>query len=98
MRIMNDLTINLFSLAAGAMFGTLYFQGLWLTLEKLPNTSQPELLTMGSFLGRTALCILGFYLVITMVNLEGLILSIIGFTASKFTIVHLRSGGVKSWK
>ena len=95
---MNDIAVNMFSLAAGAVFGIFQFQGLWLTLKELPNTGQPVLLTMGSFLGRTALCILGFYLVITMVNLEGLILSIIGFTASKFTIVHLRSGGVKSWK
>jgi len=93
---MNDLIVNLFSLATGALFGIFYFQGLWLTLKELPNTGQPVLLTMGSFLGRTALCILGFYLVITMVNLEGLILSIIGFTASKFTIVHLRTGGIKS--
>lgn len=88
----------MFSLAAGAMLGIFYFHGLWLTLKKLPNTCQPVLLTMGSFLGRTALCVLGFYLVITMVNLEGLMISIIGFTATKFTIVHLRSGGIKSWK
>ena len=95
---MNDLTVNMFSLAAGALFGIFYFHGLWLTLKKLPNTCQPVLLTMGSFLGRTALCVLGFYLVVTMVNLEGLMISIIGFTASKFTIVHLRTGGIKSWK
>jgi F1F0 ATPase subunit 2 len=90
---MNDLTINLFSLVAGAMFGIFYFHGLWLTLKKLPNTCHPVLLTMGSFLGRTALCVMGFYLIVTMVNLEGLMISIIGFTASKFTIVHLRQGG-----
>jgi F1F0 ATPase subunit 2 len=52
---MNDLTVNMFSLAAGALFGIFYFHGLWLTLKKLPNTCQPVLLTMGSFLGRTAL-------------------------------------------
>ncbi len=92
---MNDLALNMFSLAAGALFGIFYFHGLWLTLRKLPNTCQPVLLTMGSFLGRTALCFLGFYLVVTMVNLEGLLISIIGFTASKITIVHLRSGWIK---
>jgi F1F0 ATPase subunit 2 len=95
---MNDLTINLFSLATGAMFGIFYFHALWLTLKKLPYTCQPVLLTMGSFLGRTALCVMGFYLVVTMVNLEGLMISISGFAASKFTIVYLRSGGIKSWK
>jgi len=95
---MNDLAVNMFSLTAGAMFGIFYFHGLWLTLKKLPNTCQPVLLTMGSFLGRTALCVMGFYLVVTMVNLEGLMISIIGFTTSKFTIVHLRTGGIKSWK
>jgi F1F0 ATPase subunit 2 len=95
---MNDLIINMFCLAAGALFGIFYIHGLWLTLKKLPNTCQPVLLTMGSFLGRTALCVMGFYLVVRMVNLEGLMISIIGFTASKFTIIHLRSGGIKSWK
>jgi F1F0 ATPase subunit 2 len=95
---MNDFIINMFCLAAGALFAIFYFQGLWLTLKKLPNTSLPMLLTMGSFLGRTALSVMGFYLVVTMVNLEGLIISIIGFAATKFTIIHLRSGGIKSWK
>ncbi len=95
---MNDLAVNMFSLAAGALFGIFYFHGLWLTLRKLPFTGQPVLLIMGSFLGRTALCVLGFYLVVKMVNLEGLIISIIGFTASKFAIVHLRSGGLRWWK
>lgn len=96
--MMNDLALNMFSLAAGAMFGIFYFHGLWLTLRKLPNTCQPVLLTMGSFLGRTALCVLGFYLIVTMINLEGLIISIIGFTASKLTIVQLKTGGIRSWK
>lgn len=95
---MNDLPVNILSLSVGALLGIMYFQGLWLTLKKLPNTCQPVLLTMGSFLGRTVLCVLGFYLVVTMVNLEGLMISIIGFTASKFTIIHLRTGGIKSWK
>jgi F1F0 ATPase subunit 2 len=92
---MNDLSVNMFSLAAGALFGIFYFHGLWLTLRKLPFTGQPMLLTIGSFLGRTALCVIGFYLVVTMVNLEGLMISIIGFMASKITIVHLRSGWIK---
>jgi len=95
---MNDLIINMFCLAAGALFGIFYFHGFWLTLKRLPNTCQPVLLIMGSFLVRTALCVMGFYLVVRIVNLEGLMISIIGFTASKFTIIHLRSGGIKSWK
>ena len=95
---MNDLPANIFSLATGALLGILYFQGLWLTLKKLPNTCHPALLTMGSLLGRMALCVLGFYFIIKMVNLEGLMISIIGFTVSKFTIIHLRTGGIKSWK
>jgi len=95
---MNDIIINIFCLAAGALFGIFYFHGLWLTLKSLPVTGQPVLLMMGSFLGRTALCVLGFYLVVTMVNLEGLMISIIGFIATKFTIIYLRSGGIKPWK
>jgi F1F0 ATPase subunit 2 len=49
--------------AAGVGLGLFYFGGLWLTVRRLPDSSRPALLFVGSFAGRTALTLLGFYLV-----------------------------------
>jgi F1F0 ATPase subunit 2 len=48
---------------AGVGLGLFYFGGLWLTVRRLPNSPGPALLFMGSFVGRTALTVLGFYFV-----------------------------------
>lgn len=49
--------------AAGVGLGLLYFGGLWLTVRRLPDSRRPALLFGASFAGRTALTVLGFYLV-----------------------------------
>ncbi len=74
-------------LAAGIALGLFYFGGLWLTLKRLPFTRQPVLLTMGSFFGRTGVCLWGFYLVIRAWYLEGLLLSLAGFISMKLVLV-----------
>jgi F1F0 ATPase subunit 2 len=51
------------ALLAGIGLGLLYFGGLWLTVNQLPLTRNPILLTLGSFLGRLSLTGAGFYLV-----------------------------------
>ena len=48
---------------AGIGLGLLYFGGLWLTVWRLPTTSWPALLAIGSFWLRAGVCLLGFYLV-----------------------------------
>jgi F1F0 ATPase subunit 2 len=49
--------------AAGAVLGLFYFGGLWLTLRGLPTSRSPILLTLGSFVGRTGIVVVGFYIV-----------------------------------
>ena len=75
------------SLAFGAFLGLFYFCGLWLTLRRLPGSKQPALLTLGSFLGRTVVCILGFYLILGS-GLEALILSLVGFILAKVILIN----------
>ena len=53
----------LLALVAGFGLGLFYYGGLWLTLKKLPKSSHPVLLHMGSFFGRTVVILAGFYLV-----------------------------------
>ncbi|NIO10485.1 MAG: ATP synthase subunit I [Deltaproteobacteria bacterium] len=46
---------------AGIGIGVFYFGGLWVTVRRLPTTRHPALWTLGSFMGRTGMSLLGFY-------------------------------------
>lgn len=73
----------------GAILGFLYFYGLWLTLRHLPASRQPALLSLGSFLGRSTVCILGFCLILIYGGgLFALISSIVGFIIAKIILIH----------
>ncbi len=104
---MNDYFILIISLASGIGLGIFFFGGLWLTLKQLSSTRQPVLLTLGSFIGRNAICLLAFYLIVRTGHLEGLMLSLAGFILMKFVLVLSLSPskkskvfykGVKWWK
>ncbi|OIQ76271.1 N-ATPase, AtpR subunit [mine drainage metagenome] len=49
--------------AAGAVLGALFFGGLWLTVHRLLLTGRPALWVLGSFLLRSGVALIGFYLV-----------------------------------
>lgn len=83
---MNEILTLTLSLISGILLGSFYFGGLWLTLKRLPNSKQPAVLTMGSFLGRSAVCLFGFYL-ISGSGLEVLFLSLAGFVLSKLALI-----------
>jgi len=48
---------------AGMGLGLFYFGGLWLTVQRLPACRRPGSLVLASFLARTAVILVGFYLV-----------------------------------
>ncbi len=75
------------SLSLGAILGLFYFCGLWFTLRRLHDSKQPALLTFGSFLGRTVVCVLGFYLILGS-GIEALILSVVGFILAKIILIN----------
>lgn len=60
--IVDDLMTGLSALALGAALGLVFFGGLWLTLQRLPRSSNPFLLTMGSLAVRTAVVLAGFWI------------------------------------
>ena len=45
----------------GALLGVLFFGGLWITLQKLPMSKRPYLLTLSSVLIRTAAVLVGIW-------------------------------------
>jgi F1F0 ATPase subunit 2 len=63
---------------AGTGLGCFYFGGLWLTVRFLPQSRRPVLISLGSFFGRTALAVLGFYLVMAG-HWERLMVALLGF-------------------
>ena len=58
---MSELTGVLASVFAGLMLGVFFFGGLWWTVRKTLSSPQAGLWFSGSFLGRTAGTLLGFY-------------------------------------
>jgi F1F0 ATPase subunit 2 len=74
------------ALAAGLALGLFFFGGLWLTVQRLPTTQWPVLLTLGSLLARTAVTLAGFYLVMAG-RWERLLACLVGFTLMRFFLV-----------
>lgn len=83
---MSELTHLFLPFVVGVVLGLFYFGGLWLTTSRLPTTRWPVLLTLGSFLGRTAVTILAFYF--TMAGRwERLLACFVGFVIMQFLVL-----------
>lgn len=83
---MNEYILHIFSFTFGIGLGIFFFGGLWLTMNRLHHSKKPELLTLGSFLFRSAVCVFGFYLVVET-GLEGMAFSLAGFILTKIVLV-----------
>ncbi|MBN1235089.1 MAG: ATP synthase subunit I [Methanotrichaceae archaeon] len=92
---MNSAFMLALSFFMGALLGVFYFGGLWLTIKRLPHSSQPTLLSLASFSARSLVCILGFYLIIGS-GIEALLLSLAGFVLTKMALIHKLSLGCKN--
>ncbi|MFA5801334.1 MAG: ATP synthase subunit I [Thermoleophilia bacterium] len=73
---------------AGLALGILYFGGLWLTLRRLAASRQAAFLTLGSYLGRLALCLAGFILIARAAGLQGILICTAAFIAARMILVH----------
>ncbi len=94
--MMNDILQLVLALAAGAALGAVFFGGLWLTLQQLPTTRRPVLLAMGSLIGRTAIILVGFYLVMDG-NWQRLLACALGFILMRQLLIRwLQPGGTRS--
>jgi F1F0 ATPase subunit 2 len=60
---LNEWLLLVPSLICGLALGAFYFGGLWLTVQRLPESRQPALLALGSLAGRLGVTLLGVYLV-----------------------------------
>jgi F1F0 ATPase subunit 2 len=86
------MSVNLSGIPAALVMGTglglFYFGGLWLTVKRLSQSSQPALLSLASFFVRTAVVVPGFYYVMEG-RLARLLAAMTGFLIIRFFLVRL---------
>lgn len=73
--------------AAGIGLSILFFGGLWLTVQRIPTAAWPGLLALGSFWGRSVLCIAGFYLVMDG-HWTRLVACFLGFLLARLVLIR----------
>ena len=73
--------------AAGVMLGAFYFIALWRTVKRLPDTSHPVRLMLGSFALRMAVALAGFYFVMGG-HWERLAMALMGFIFMKVILTR----------
>ena len=77
----------LLAFLAGAVLGSFFFGSLWLTVRQLPTTAWPVRLIIGSYFGRMAIALLGFYMIIQG-DWQRAIAGLLGFIAIRFMFVR----------
>jgi F1F0 ATPase subunit 2 len=83
----------LWGFVAGLASGTVYFGGLWLTVVRLPRNRRPYRLLLASFIGRLAVVLAGFYLLLG----EGtgmLVMAMVGLLVARQLWLRSKGGGV----
>ncbi len=83
---MNELLSLLLALAAGAATGLVFFGGLWLTTRKVLHSRRPALLSLASFLGRSAAAVAVFYLVARSADWKAVVAAAAGFLAARMLL------------
>ena len=82
----------------GAALGLFYYGGLWVTVNRLSGTGWPGLLTLASFLLRTAVMALGFLWLMQGSALR-LVVMLLGFITVRLVLVRYLSGDdTLGWK
>ena len=85
--MMEQIVPLFLALAAGAGLGLFHFGGLWWTLERLPQAKRPGLWMLASFLARTALTLVGAY-VVMQGHWERLLFCVTGILLVRLAVVR----------
>lgn len=84
---MNTILHLILAFPAGFALGILYFGSLWLTVRQLPTTRYPIRLFVGSYLGRMAIALLGFYVIING-HWERALVGVLGLIVARTLLVR----------
>ncbi len=87
---MSEAWTILLALLAGALLGTIFFGGLWWTIQRGVSSKSPAVLFSASFLLRTAIVVAGFYFV-SNGNWRRLLACLVGFLLARILVTQLTS-------
>jgi F1F0 ATPase subunit 2 len=87
---MNDVLNLVLALTAGLVLGSMFFGGLWWTIQKGLSSHRPALWFFGSLLVRTSLALAGFYFVFSG-RWERLMACLLGFILARLIVSRLTS-------
>jgi F1F0 ATPase subunit 2 len=85
---MNETLRQMVALVAGLLLGTMFFGGLWWTVQKGVSSKRPALWFVGSLLVRTSIAVAGFYF-IARGHWQRLIVCLIGFVVARLIVTRL---------
>ncbi len=85
---MNEIVYIVFALIVGLILGTLFFGGLWLTIQKSVTSKTPAIWFLSSFLFRTGITLIGFYYT-SQGNWKRLLTCLLGFMVARFIVTRL---------
>jgi F1F0 ATPase subunit 2 len=80
-----DYYFTITNFFVGLGLGVIFFGGLFLTVHKLGDYPNPGVITLASFLLRTAIVMAGFYSII-LNDKSGLIPGLVGFAISMISV------------
>jgi len=92
--MMNEPLILVLALATGALLGTIFFGGLWLTVQKGLSSKRPALWFFGSLLLRTSIALVGFYF-IARGHWERLLVCLLGFVMARLIVMRITRAAEK---
>ncbi len=87
-KIMNDILTLLLALIVGAGLGVFFFGGLWWTIRNVITSKFVALWFLGGWLLRTAIVLLGFY-VVSAGHLDRLAACLLGFLIARFVVLRV---------
>ena len=85
---MRESLVLVLALLAGCLLGVTFFGGLWWTVRKGVSSTSPALWFLGSILLRTALAVIGFYLV-GRGDWHRLVACLLGFILTRTLVTRL---------
>lgn len=75
------------SLLAGGLLGVFFFGGLWWTVQKITGSGRPYMISVISFIVRTAIVLAGFYFLIK-VGWQFMIAALFGFIIARTILAY----------
>jgi F1F0 ATPase subunit 2 len=92
----NEALFWLLAMVAGLLLGVVFFAGLWWTIQKGLTAKHPALWFLGSIVVRTAIVLVGFYLV-SDGKWERMGACLVGFVLARFIVMrHRRAKAIQS--